>query len=267
MAVDAAPAVGVRVAAGVATLTLDRPDAGNAIDPQLARELRDAARDLAGRDDVRVLLLRAEGRMFCVGGDVGYFARAEDRHAALHALAGDLHDGLRALLALDVPLVAAVQGPAAGAGLSLAVACDVVLAGEAASFTAAYTGIGLSPDGGQSWTLPRLVGPRVAADMVLRNRRVHAAEARAIGLVTEVVPDDELAARAAAVAAELAAGPAEALAAARRLLRDGGTATLDAHLDAERDAIAARGASAEAAEGIAAFRERRPPAFPGAPAR
>lgn len=267
MAADEAPVVGVAVEGGVATITLDRPDAGNAIDPRLARELRDAARGLAGRDDVRALLLRAEGRMFCVGGDVGYFADAEDRHAALHALAGDLHDGLRALLALEVPLVAAVQGPAAGAGLSLAAACDVVIAGEAASFTAAYTAIGLSPDGGQSWTLPRLVGPRRAADMVLRNRRVRAAEALTIGLVTEVVADDELAARAAAVAAELASGPTAALGAARRLLHDGASASFDVHLDAEREAIAARGAGAEAAEGIAAFRERRPPAFPGAPTR
>jgi 2-(1,2-epoxy-1,2-dihydrophenyl)acetyl-CoA isomerase len=259
-----AQAVLVGVEDHVATLTLSRPDAGNAIDPDVARELRDAARSLAERGDVRALLLRAEGRMFCVGGDVGYFASAPDRHAALHALAGDLHDGVRALLALDVPIVTAVQGPAAGAGMSLACAADVVIAGRAASFTVAYTAVGLSPDGGQSWTLPRLVGARRAADMMLRNRRVEAAEALEIGLVTEVVDDDLLQDHARTVARELAAGPTEALAATRRLLAASATSTLEHQLDAERESIAARGGGAEAGEGIAAFLERRAPDFPGA---
>jgi 2-(1,2-epoxy-1,2-dihydrophenyl)acetyl-CoA isomerase len=264
VAVEASPAVAVLVEDGVATLTLDRPDEGNAIDPRLARELRDAALGLAGRADVRAVLLRAEGRMFCVGGDVGYFASQEDRGAALRALAGDLHDGQRALLALEVPIVAAVQGAAAGAGMSLACAADVVVASEAASFTAAYTAIGLSPDGGQSWTLPRLVGARRAADLILRNRRVRADEALAIGLVTEVVPAAELEDRARAAAAELAAGATGALAAARRLLLDGATRSFDEHLDAERDAIAGRGATPEADEGVAAFAERRAADFRGA---
>lgn len=259
-----APAVAVAVDGGVATLTLARPDTGNAIDPVLARELREAAEGLAARDDVRAVLLRAEGKLFCVGGDVGFFAGAPDRHAALHALAGDLHDGLRALLALDVPVVAAVQGAAAGAGMSLACAADVVIAGPAASFTVAYTAVGLSPDGGQSWTLPRLVGARRAADMMLRNTRVKADEALRIGLVTEVVGADELDDRAAAVARELAAGPTGALAATRRLLRSSDATTLDEQLDAERESIATRGATAEAGEGIAAFLERRPADFPGA---
>jgi len=254
----------VAVQDGVATLVLSSSDTGNSIGPSLARALREAAEELAGRGDVRAILLRAEGRMFCVGGDVGYFAAADDRSAALHALADDLHAGLRGLLALDAPIVAAVQGPAAGAGLSLVCAADVAIAGEAASFTAAYTAIGLSPDGGQSWFLPRLVGARRAADLMLRNRRVRAAEALQIGLVTEVVADDELAERAATVARELADGPTAALAATRRLLQASATSTLDEHLDAERDSIAARGGSAEGAEGVAAFLARRPADFRGA---
>ncbi|MDO9407412.1 enoyl-CoA hydratase/isomerase family protein [Patulibacter sp.] len=258
-----APAIAVAVDGGVATLTLARPDTGNAIDPVLARELREAAEGLAARDDVRAVLLRAEGKMFCVGGDVGFFASAPDRHAALHALAGDLHDGIRALVALDVPIVAAVQGAAAGAGMSLACAADVVIAGPAASFTVAYTAVGLSPDGGQSWTLPRLVGVRRAADMMLRNTRVKADEALRIGLVTEVVAQDALLERTTTVAHELAAGPTGALAATRRLLRASATATLDEQLDAERESIAVRGATAEAGEGIAAFLQRRPADFPG----
>jgi len=257
--------VRVAVADGVAELTLDRPDAGNAMNPALIAAFGDAVRTLGARDDVRVVLLRAEGRMFSVGGDVGFFADAPDRGAALGALADDLHAGLRALLALDVPIVAAVQGPAAGAGMSLTNLADIVVAGEAATFTVAYAAVGLSPDGGASWTLPRLVGPRRAADLMLRNPRLSAAEALAIGLVNEVVPAEQLAARAAEVARQLADGPVEALRATRRLLRDGVDRGLDEQLDAERRSIAQRAASAEGGEGIEAFLERRAPRFGEAP--
>ncbi len=246
---------------GVAEIVLNRPDAGNALDPALVAAFGDAVAGLAGRDDVRVALLRAEGKMFSVGGDLGFFAGADDRGAALRALANDLHRGVRALLALDVPIVVAVQGPAAGAGMSLACAADLVIAGASASFTVAYTAVGLSPDGGASWTLPRLVGPRRAAELMLTNRRVRADEALAIGLVSEVVADDQLEARAAELARTLADGPAEALRATRRLLRESADRGLDAQLDAERDGIAARAASAEGAEGIEAFLARRAPRF------
>lgn len=255
------PHVRWTVADGVATLTLDRPDAGNALDPALVTDLGAAVAEIAARDDVRAVLLRAEGRMFSVGGDIGFFAGAPDRGAAIGALADDLHAGLRALLALDVPIVAAVQGPAAGAGMSLTTLADIVVAGEAATFTVAYTAVGLTPDGGASWTLPRLVGPRRAADLMLRNPRLKAADALAIGLVTEVVPDEQLAERAADVARQLADGPTEALRATRRLLREGATRSLDDQFDAERESIARRAASAEGGEGIGAFLERRAPRF------
>lgn len=144
---------------GVATITLNRPDQGNAIDMDLARALGAAARDCAGDPAVRCVVLAGNGRLFCAGGDIASFAAAGDRAGAfLHELASALHEAALVLARMDKPLLTLVHGPAAGAGLSLALLGDVVLAGEAAHFTAAYSGIGLTPDGGMSWLLPRRRG-------------------------------------------------------------------------------------------------------------
>lgn len=257
--------VDLEVRAGVARLTLAAPERGNAMDPAWGAAFGAAVAELEGRDDVRVVLLRAEGRAFCVGGDVRHFASAEDPGAALRDLAGDLHAAMLALAALDAPVVAAVQGAAAGAGMSLVLAADIALAARAAHFAVAYAGVGLSADGGSSWWLPRLVGHRRAAELMLTNRRVGAEEAAAIGLVTEVVDDDALAARADALCAQLAQGPTGAYGAMRRLLRASSQAGYEEQLAAEAEAIATRAASPEGREGLAAFVERRAPRFPGAP--
>ncbi|MCK9249316.1 MAG: enoyl-CoA hydratase-related protein [Solirubrobacteraceae bacterium] len=254
----------LEVADGIARLTLDRPDAGNAIDPPWASTLRRHAEALAARDDVRVVLLTARGRAFCVGGALGYFAESGDGVGdALHALASELHAGILALQALDAPLVVAVGGAAAGAGLSLVAAADLVVASPAAKFAAAYTGAGLSPDGGQSWFLPRVVGLRRATEMLLTNRRLGADEALEWGLVNRVVPADELDAAAGELARTLAAGPTAAYGATRRLLRDGAAARVADQLDAEADAIAANGAHPDGREGVAAFLAKRAPTFRG----
>jgi len=250
------------VADGIATLTLATPDAGNAIAPESARELRAAANALAERDDVRVVVLTAEGRFFCVGGDIAFFAGADDPHAALHALATDLHEALLALAGLDAPMVARVHAAAAGAGLSLVCAADLAIASPAASFTVAYTAIGLSPDGGSSWLLPRIVGRRVATELMLTNRRVKADEAQALGLVNEVVPEEELDARVAALAAQLASGPLAAHGAVKRLLRTSSQTTFEDQLAAEADSIATLAGSPTGIEGAAAFLAKRPPVFP-----
>lgn len=254
--------IALTVAGGVADLRLDNPDAGNAIDPAWARAFRAAAQSLRERDDVRVVRLSAAGKMFCVGGDLGFFAGADDRYAALHGLADDLHDGLLALADLDAPVVARVHGAAAGAGMSLVCAADIAIGSPGASFTVAYTGVGLSPDGGSSWLLPRLVGWRRAAELMITNRRVKAEEALAIGLLTELVPDDELDARVDAVVARLAAGPTASFGAVKRLLRDSATAEFGRQLHAEADSIATLAASPTGIEGVAAFLEKRPPAYP-----
>ncbi|MTD45994.1 enoyl-CoA hydratase [Conexibacter sp. W3-3-2] len=250
------------IADGIARLTLATPANGNSIDPAMAGALKDAAAELAARDDVRVVVLAGEGRFFCVGGSIDYFASADDPRAALHALATDLHDGLLGLAALDAPVVAKVQGAAAGAGMSLVCAADLAIGGPGASFTVAYTGIGLSPDGGSSWLLPRLVGRRVAAELMLTNRRVKADEARALGLLNEVVPEEELDARVDEIAEKLAAGPVAAHGAVKRLLDRSATATLADQLQAEADSIADLAGSPTGVEGAAAFLAKRPPVFP-----
>ncbi len=162
---------------------------------------------------------------------------------------------------MEKPLVVAVNGPAAGAGLSLAIAGDVVIAARSAHFSAAYGAVGLTPDGGMSWLLPRVVGLRRAQEIILTNRRIGADEAAAIGLVTRVVDDAALAGEALAAAHALAAGPVAALAGARALLAEGAGRDLAGQLRAEANRIAQAGAGSEAREGISAFLARRKPDF------
>ncbi|WP_086560557.1 enoyl-CoA hydratase-related protein [Streptomyces africanus] len=247
---------------GLAHVRLRRGGAGNAVDLDLARGLLDAARACEGAA-VRAVLLTGEGKSFCVGGDLREFSRfsgeALEKH--LTAVTDALHDALRTFAAIDAPMVAAVQGAVAGAGIGLAAAADVTLAAEDASFTAAYTGIGYSPDAGVSWFLPRLVGPKRALDLLLTNRRIPAAEAASIGLVSRVVAPDRLAAEAARTAEALRDGPTAAFGATRRLVAAGLTADLGPHLDREARALAAAAVSDAGREGVAAFLGKRAPDF------
>jgi len=247
----------------LAHLTLARPDHGNAIALELAEELADAAGRLAEEREVGAVLLAAEGANFCVGGDVKTFATRERLPEYLRPLATALHIGVSRLARLDVPLIAAVQGAAAGAGMSLACAADFVIAADTARFTMAYTKIGLSPDGGSSYFLSRIVGMRRALELVITNRVLTAEEARDWGIVTRVVPAAELARAAREIAAPLAAGATGALRAAKRLVRDGWSESLETQLEQETRAIVEASRSADAREGIAAFGERRPPRFRG----
>ncbi len=183
----------VEISGGVGRLTLDRPDNANAIDLATARALAESAGTLARDRSVRSVLLRGAGDRFCGGGDVKSFADAGDGlDGRLREIVTQLHVAMEALASLDAPVVAAVQGSAAGAGFALALAADLVLAAESARFVLAYTGIGLTPDGGTTWYLERTVGRRRALELVLTNRALSAAEALDWGLVTRVVPDEEL---------------------------------------------------------------------------
>jgi 2-(1,2-epoxy-1,2-dihydrophenyl)acetyl-CoA isomerase len=249
---------------GVATLMLTRPDAGNAINRSFVSQLRAHAESLQDREEVRVVVMRSTGRNFCVGGDLQYFSGIDDIEPELLALAADFHAGIYALRDLDAPLVAGVQGAAAGGGLALACACDIVLAAESARFTMAYTAAGLSPDGGSSWFLPRIVGWRLATELILTNRVLSAAEAATAGLVTTVVGDDALASEVGAVAARLASGPTRAFGSVKRLLRASATASLPEQLAAEGREIAANAARQDGREGVSAFLARRPPVFASA---
>ena len=258
-----ASTVALAVRDGVAHLTLDRPDAANAIDLELATDLLDASLTIAADRAVRAVLFTGAGARFCGGGDLKAFAGRDDLPRHLHEVLVPLHAAIANLVRGDPPVVAAVQGSAAGAGIGLMCAADLVLAGASAKFVMAYTGVGLTPDGSSSWFLPRLIGLRRAVELTLTNRVLSAEEAREWGLVTRVVPDDELAAEASALAEQLAAGATRSLGEAKRLLHASLESSFEAHLAREADAIAAASGRADGVEGMAAFVEKRPAVFRG----
>ena len=233
---------------------------GASLDFDAVREVTAALQ--APGADVGAVLLVGEGPNFCTGGDVKAFASAGDDVAAtVRSLAGVLHDLVRALAEAPVPVVAAVHGWAAGAGMSVVLAADVAVAGTSTRLRPAYPAIGLTPDGGMTWTLPRAVGAARARHILLTDRVLSADEALDLGLVAMVVPDDAVAAEAQRLAERLAAGPVGALGRAKRLLRESPERDLGAQLDAEAAAIAESAADAEGREGVAAFGERRAPRF------
>jgi 2-(1,2-epoxy-1,2-dihydrophenyl)acetyl-CoA isomerase len=247
---------------GVANVTIDRPKAANAIDLQTARELYAVANRCDEDPDVRAVLLTGTGRMFCAGGDLGSFAAAGDAvPALLKEITTYLHAAVSRMARMDAPVIAAVNGAAAGAGLSLACAADLVLAAESASFTLAYTRVGLTPDGSSTYFLPRLVGARRAAELVLTNRVLSAGEALEWGIASRVVPDAELLSEAGALARKLAAGPTAAFGASKRLLVESSTNGLEAQMELETRAIADAARGEEGREGIAAFLAKRAPTF------
>lgn len=247
----------------VAQITLNRPRVGNALDIPMARALMEAVIELDEDDDVRCVLITGAGKLFCAGGDVVAFAGAGDKLPAfLKEITAYVHGAITRLARMDKPVVTAINGPVAGAGIGLAIIGDIALASPSASFTLAYTGIGLSPDGGSTWLLPRLVGLRRAQELCLRNRRVKAAEAAAIGMITSVV-DNDVVTEAQVIAQELAAAATPALGMTRRLLLDSMNTPLEAHLDAESRGIATLSRTADGKEGIAAFVEKRSPNFVG----
>ena len=225
--------------------------------------VRDATAALRTLDPgIGAVLLVGEGPNFCTGGDVTAFAEAgDDVGTTVAGLAGELHDLVRAFAEAPVPVVAAVHGWAAGAGMSLVLAADIAVAGTSTRLRPAYPAIGLAADGGLTWTLPRAVGPARARYILLADQVLSAAEALELGLVATVVADDAVQAEAKALAERLAAGPVGALGRIKRLLRESAGRDLDAQLDAEAEAIAESAASDEGREGVAAFVERRAPRF------
>ena len=256
--------INYRVDDGLARLELNRPDAGNAVDVNLARDLMHATIACSEDRSVRAVLFTGAGRTFCVGGDLRSFAaRSDELPVHLKEVTTYLHAAVSRLARMDAPVVAAVQGSAAGAGMSLAIAADVVLVGASAKFVVAYTRVGLSPDGSASYSLPRLVGLRTALDLTLSNRPVRAEEAVSLGLATRVVGDDSLAKEAEAVARQLAAGPTRAFGAAKRLLRESIDNTLETQLELETQALCANAAGDDGREGISAFIAKREPRFRG----
>lgn len=249
---------------GVLALPISLDAKGNALDGGAVAQ-SGAALDalLAGDIDAGAVLLVGLGKNFCAGGNVAGFASADDRSAHVRDLAELLHGVIRGLDEVTVPVVAAVAGWAAGAGLSLALSADFSVGGPDTRLLAAYPGIGLSPDGGMSWRLPRAIGQSAARAFIIGNEPVDGARAYRMGMITTFVEDDVRIA-AGELAVRLAAGPRASYTATKKLLRDSEGATLAQQLDAERDSIAALAAHPDGVEGVDAFVAKRAPHFGGA---
>ncbi len=248
----------------IAVMTLNRPDSANALNIDLARDLMLAALECDEDADIRAAVMAGNGRMFCAGGDLKSFAAQGDRLSAhMKEVTTYLHGAVSRFARMDAPLIGAVNGTAAGAGMSLVCSCDIVFAGESAKFTMAYTRAGLTPDGSSTYFLPRIVGMKRAFELAVTNRLLSAQEAEAWGIVNRVVPDADLLAEAEKLATELASGATGAFGGAKRLLHSGWTETLETQMENETQSIAARSRTDDGKEGIAAFLEKRAPRFNG----
>jgi 2-(1,2-epoxy-1,2-dihydrophenyl)acetyl-CoA isomerase len=254
------PEVEVSRDGAVQTITLNRPDVLNAFNAAMHAALGAALKE-ARSPDVRAVVITGAGRGFCVGQDLTEFREAPGDIG--ERLRGNYHPSILRIRALEKPVIAAVNGAAAGAGLSLACACDVRLAADSATFVPAFINIGLVPDSGGTFFVRRLLGYARAFEWLTSGRRLSAAEAHAWGLVSEVVETDALPARAAELAAELASMPTRGIAMTKRLLDHAETATLEQQLEREAQLQSAATQSEDFREGVAAFLEKRPPEFKG----
>jgi 2-(1,2-epoxy-1,2-dihydrophenyl)acetyl-CoA isomerase len=244
----------------IAVITLNRPDKLNAFAGGMAHALRDALATAGSDPAIRAVLLTGAGRGFCAGQDLADVAPGQDLGQTLETRFNPV---IRAIRALPKPVVCAVQGVAAGAGANLAFACDIVLAGQSARFIQAFIRIGLIPDAGGTWLLPRLAGDARARGMAMLGEPISAAQAESWGLIWRTVADDALAAEALATARQLAALPTHAIALMKRALDSAATATLDQQLDTERDLQREAGFTPDFQEGVRAFTEKRPACFTG----
>ncbi|SFB51735.1 2-(1,2-epoxy-1,2-dihydrophenyl)acetyl-CoA isomerase [Amycolatopsis marina] len=251
---------------GVRTLTLNRPKAYNSLTVELKERLLAALREAAADDAVRAVVLTGAGKAFCAGQDlkehVGLLQAGDP--APLRTVADHYNPIVKTIVDMPKPVISAVNGPAAGAGAAFAYASDLRIAAESSNFLMAFANVGLGPDSGAAWTLQRLIGYGRAAELMLLARTVDAEEALRIGLVGEVVADAELAERAQAVAARLAAGPTMAYSKIKGVLTLAAESTLDEALAAEEEAQGALGRTADHTEAVEAFVAKRKPNFTGA---
>lgn len=246
----------------VLTIAISTAENGTSLNRQGTTEGARALQQVArGERDAAVVVLVGRGANFCAGGNVRSFAAADDRAVFLRDLADNFHAFINALHESRLPVVAAVKGWAAGAGMSIVTHATIAVGGTSTQMRPAYAGIGLSPDGGLTWTLPRTVGAARARHIILTNKVIAADEALSIGLLSEIVDDADVEARAQEVAAQLAAGPAAALAATTALIQAGATRSLPEQLIAEGASISTLAARPEGIEGVNAFVEKRQAVF------
>lgn len=248
------------IADGVATLTFNRPDKLNSFTTEMHAEVREALGQLQADTSVRCLLITGNGRGFCAGQDLADEVASADIGATVER---DYNPLVRSLTSLPIPIVCAVNGIAAGAGANIALACDIVLAARSAAFIQAFCKIGLVPDSGGTWTLPRVVGHARAMALTLLGEKISAEKAEAWGMIWKCVDDAELMPEALKLAKHLATQPTKGLAMTKQALHAATTNTLDQQLNLERDLQTAAAASYDFKEGVTAFLEKRAPAFKG----
>lgn len=250
-----------KVEAGVARLTLNRPDRLNSFTVRMHEEVAAALESL---DEARCLILTGAGRGFCAGQDLGDRAVAPGEAVDLgHSVETYYNPLIRRLVSLPMPVIARVNGVAAGAGANIALACDIVIAAKSAKFIQSFAAIGLIPDSGGTWVLPRLVGQARALGLALTGEPIEADRAAAWGLIWKAVADEALDAEVDSLAARFAAGPTRGLAKIKAMIRASWGQSLDAELDRQRDAMRELGFSDDYREGVAAFMEKRTPNFRG----
>jgi 2-(1,2-epoxy-1,2-dihydrophenyl)acetyl-CoA isomerase len=256
--------VDLEIDGAVATVVLNRPEKLNALTLEMRQSLCDIFQRLRFDDAVRAVIVTGAGRGFCSGADVERMGTTpEDLRAGRQRMQQGAHTFLRTLHAIEKPVVAAVRGPAVGIGWSIALACDIVVAAKSARFSQIFRRIGLAPDGGAIWFLTRRIGMAKAKELVFSARFVEAEEALALGLVNHVVDEDELMPKATSLAADFAAGPTFALGLAKKLFHAAVAPSLDDYLDLESLVQPQLHHTLDNAEGVAAFREKRPPKFIG----
>jgi len=253
------------VSEGAAALTLNRPDRLNSFTAEMHEEMQDALTQIESDKSIRALLLTGAGRGFCAGQDLN------DRAVAPGGSSVDLgyscetywNPMVRRISEMPIPVICAVNGVAAGAGANIALACDIVIAAKSAKFIQSFANIGLIPDSGGTWTLPRLIGQARAMAITLTGEPIKAEKAESWGMIYKAVEDEDLLQEATTLAARLAKGPTRGLAQTKRRIRESSLNTLQQELDLERDAMRELGYSSDYAEGVAAFIEKRKPIFTG----
>ena len=248
---------------GVGVITMNRPDAGNSMNLAFMQEFQAVVSHCYSDETVRAVVITANGKLFSGGGDLQEFNAQEDLAGYLRGMTFTLHNAMTMLLTMDAPVIAAVNGTAGGAGFSLACCCDLIYAADHAKFTMAYTLAGLSPDGSSTFTLPRIVGERRALELALTNRRLTALEALDWGIVTQVLPADEVVEEAMKVARQLASGPTLAYGTAKRLIRSSLNHSAETQMEAEAVGIMKMARTHDGQEGVAAFMEKRRPTYLG----
>jgi 2-(1,2-epoxy-1,2-dihydrophenyl)acetyl-CoA isomerase len=247
---------------GIGTITLNRPDVYNALNDEITYELQDALKAVAKDDQIRVVVLTGEGKAFCSGQDLKA-SSGQEKRSFIESLHKRYNPIIRAMRNLPKPIVCRLNGVAAGAGCSLALACDIIVASEEATLIEVFINIGLVPDSGSSYFLPRLVGMAKAFELCTMGSRVKAAEAVAMGLVNKAVPADQLDAAVREYTTYFSKAPTKAIGLIKKMLNKSATSTLDEMLEYEAYSQEIAGSTADYKEGVAAFLEKRKPGFLG----